>query len=44
MEGPSAGVRFDASESVAFKVQYDYNIARHESSSSALTLQLGFTF
>ena len=44
IEGPSAGVRFDASESVAFKVQYDYNMARHDSSNSALTLQLGFTF
>ncbi len=44
MEGPSAGVRYDASESVAFKLQYDYNIARHFSANNALSLQLGFTF
>jgi hypothetical protein len=44
IEGPSVGVRYDASESVAFKAQYDYNIARHLASYNALTLQLGFTF
>jgi hypothetical protein len=44
MEGPSAGVRYDASESVAFKLQYDYNLARHLPASNALNFQLGFTF
>jgi hypothetical protein len=44
MEGPSIGVRYDASESVAFKAQYDYNLARHFSPNNALTFQLGFTF
>lgn len=44
IEGPSFGIRYDASESVAFKAQYDYNIARHFSPNNALTLQLGFTF
>jgi hypothetical protein len=44
MEGPSVGLRYDASESVAFKAQYDYNISRHEQSYSGLNLQLGFTF
>ena len=44
MEGPSFGLRYDASESVALKAQYDYNIARHLSPNNALTLQLGFTF
>ena len=44
IEGPSFGLRYDASESVALKAQYDYNIARHLSPNNALTLQLGFTF
>jgi hypothetical protein len=44
MEGPSIGLRYDASESVAFKAQYDYNIARHQQNYSGLNLQLGFTF
>jgi len=44
MDGPSVGVRYDASESVALKLQYDYNIARHFSANNALSLQLGFTF
>lgn len=44
MEGPSLGLRYDASESVAFKVQYDYNVSRHEQNYSGLNLQLGFTF
>lgn len=44
MEGPSLGLRYDASESVALKVQYDYNVARHQQSYSGLNLQLGFTF
>ena len=28
--GPSAGIRFDASESVAFKLQYDHTTLRHQ--------------
>jgi hypothetical protein len=44
MEGPSLGLRYDASESVALKVQYDYNLARHQQNYSGLNLQLGFTF
>ncbi len=44
IEGPSAGVRFDASESVALKLQYDYHLERHQPASNALSLQLGFTF
>jgi hypothetical protein len=44
IEGPSVGLRYDASESVALKLQYDYNVARHFSPNNALTLQLGFTF
>ena len=43
-EGPSFGLRYDASESVALKAQYDYDIARHFSPNNTLTLQLGFTF
>lgn len=44
MDGPSAGLRYDASESVALKLQYDYNVARHQQSYSGLNFQLGFTF
>ena len=44
LEGPSAGLRYDASESVALKVQYDYNISRHQQNYSGVNLQLGFTF
>lgn len=43
-EGPSVGLRFDASESVALKFQYDRNILRHDPSYNTLGLQLGFTF
>jgi hypothetical protein len=46
--GPSAGIRFDASESVALKFQYDYTFQRHAPDTqpgySTLTLQVGFTF
>jgi opacity protein-like surface antigen len=44
IEGPSLGVRYDASESVALKLQYDYNLERHQPGNNALSLQLGFTF
>jgi hypothetical protein len=43
-QGPSAGIRFDASESVALKLQYDYTSIRNQQAISALALQLGFTF
>ena len=42
--GPSVGLRYDAAESVALKLQYDYNTLRNQSGVNALTLQLGFTF
>lgn len=42
--GPSAGLRFDASESVALKFQYDYTFLRNQPGISQLALQLGFTF
>lgn len=43
-EGPSAGIRFDASEFVALKLQYDYIVQRQQPNYSTLTLQIGFTF
>ena len=43
-QGPSVGVRFDASESVALKLQYDYTVLRQQPAVSALALQIGFTF
>ncbi len=43
-EGPSAGIRFDASESVALKLQYDYTALRNQQAINSLALQLGFTF
>lgn len=42
--GPSAGLRYDASESVALKFQYDYTFLRDQAGISQLALQLGFTF
>ncbi len=42
--GPSVGLRFDASESVALKFQYDYTSLRNQPSVNGLKLQLGFTF
>ena len=43
-QGPSAGIRFDASESVALKLQYDYTSIRNQQAISALAMQVGFTF
>jgi hypothetical protein len=43
-DGPSAGLRFDASESVALKFQYDYTFLRNQPGVNDLELQLGFTF
>jgi len=42
--GPSLGLRYDASESVALKLQYDYTFLRDQPGINALALQLGFTF
>jgi hypothetical protein len=43
-QGPSVGLRFDASESVALKLQYDRTLLRHDPSVNSLALQVGFTF
>lgn len=43
-QGPSVGLRFDASESVAVKLQYDYTALRQQPAVNALALQIGFTF
>jgi hypothetical protein len=43
-QGPSLGVRYDASESVALKFQYDYTMLRDQPAVKGLSLQLGFTF
>jgi len=43
-QGPSAGLRYDASESVALKLQYDYSAQRRQAGANALALQVGFTF
>jgi hypothetical protein len=43
-QGPSLGVRYNASESVAFKLQYDYTAFRRQAAVNGLTLQAGFTF
>jgi hypothetical protein len=42
--GPSIGLRFDASESVALKLQYDYTFLRAQPGVFALSTQVGFTF
>lgn len=42
--GPSAGLRYDASESVALKFQYDFLSLRNQRAVQGLEAQLGFTF
>ena len=42
--GPSAGLRYDASESVALKLQYDFTSLRNQHSTQGLQAQVGFTF
>jgi hypothetical protein len=42
--GPSVGVRYDASDTVALKLQYDYTALRRQQAINALGLQVGFTF
>jgi hypothetical protein len=43
-QGPSVGVRYNASETVAFKLQYDHTALRQLPAVNGLTLQAGFTF
>ena len=42
--GPSLGVRYDATDSVAVKLQYDYSTVRKQAAINSLGLQVGFTF
>jgi hypothetical protein len=42
--GPSLGIRYDASDFVALKLQYDYTVLRNQPGVNGLALQLGFTF
>jgi len=43
--GPSLGIRYDASEFVALKFQYDYTYQRQpQPAINTLTMQIGFTF
>jgi len=43
-QGPSFGIRYDASESVAVKLQYDFTDLRRQAAFNSLALQVGFTF
>ena len=43
-QGPSFGLRYDWSEFVALKLQYDYTILTGNQSFSTVALQTGFTF
>ncbi len=42
--GPSVGLRYDASEFVALKLQYDRVMLRNQPAVNGLGLQVGFTF
>ena len=42
--GPSAGIRYDATESVALKLQYNYESLRNQRAVQGLEAQVGFTF
>jgi hypothetical protein len=42
--GPSLGIRYDASESVALKLQYDHTFLRDKPATNGLGMQVGFTF
>ena len=42
--GPSVGLRYDASESVALKLQYDFTSLRDQRSVQGAQAQIGFTF
>ena|ERR1700674_1256602 len=43
-QGPTVGLRYNASESVALKLQYDYTVLRGQAATNGLALQVGFTF
>lgn len=43
-QGPSVGVRYDPSDYVALKLQYDHLTLRGQPSTDGLNLQVGFTF
>ena len=42
--GPSVGLRYDLSEFVALKLQYDYTARGRDQAIHALAFQAGFTF
>jgi hypothetical protein len=42
--GPSVGLRYDASEFVALKLQYDHTTLRRQPGVDSITAQVGFTF
>lgn len=42
--GPSVGLRYDATESVSLKLQYDHTMLRRQQPTNGLGLQVGFTF
>jgi hypothetical protein len=42
--GPSIGIRYDASDFVALKLQYDRTDLRHQPPIDGITAQVGFTF
>jgi hypothetical protein len=42
--GPLFGIRYDATESVALKLQYSYTFLRNQAAVQGLTAQVGFTF
>jgi hypothetical protein len=42
--GPSLGVRFDPTEAVALKLQYDHGSFRHQTPVNSAELQFAFTF
>src|SRR3974390_960257 len=42
--GPSVGLRYDATESVALKLQYDHTMLRGKQATNGLGLQVGFSF
>jgi hypothetical protein len=42
--GPSVGVRYDPTDFVALKLQYDYTALRSQQAINGLALQAGFTF
>ena len=43
-QGPLVGIRYDASEFVALKLEYGHTAIRNQEALDALNLQLGFTF